>query len=247
MHENMKQRTEYSIVVLCYGSGAKIPAFVENTIKLLLANDINDYELVLVGNYLENHVDNAATIVQQLAKGNSRIIAVAKKKEGMMGWDMRAGLAAATGNYISVIDGDGQMPIEDLVRVYQKIRNENYDVVKTVRIKRSDGIYRKIVSNIFNVFFRLLFPSAGSKDINSKPKIFSRQTYEKFDLRSNDWFVDAEIMIQARRLGLKIGEVPTSFDALDREEGTFIGFFTFLEFIKNLIQFRLIEFWKDRR
>ena len=243
----MTQRIEYSIVVLCYGSGAQIPAFVESTIKLLLANDINDYQLVLVGNYLGNHVDNTATIVQQLAKGNSRIVAVAKKKEGMMGWDMREGLAAATGDYISVIDGDGQMPIEDLVRVYQKIRNENYDIVKTVRIERSDGLYRKSISKIFNVFFQLLFPYAGSKDINSKPKIFSRENYEKFDLRSNDWFIDAEIMIQARRLGLKIGEVPTSFDILDREEGTFINFFAFLEFIKNLIQFRLVEFWKDRR
>ena len=91
------------------------------------------------------------------------------------------------------IDGDGQMPIADLVRVYQKIRDEHYDVVKTVRIKRSDGIYRKIVSNVFNIFFRLLFPYAGSKDINSKPKIFSRENYEKFDLRSNDWFIDAEL------------------------------------------------------
>ena len=30
-------------------------------------------------------------------------------------------MAAATGNYISVIDGDGQNPIEDLVRIYQHI------------------------------------------------------------------------------------------------------------------------------
>ena len=63
MHENMRKRTEYSIVVLCYGSGAKIPAFVENTIKLLLANDINDYELVLVGNYLDNSIDNKESFV----------------------------------------------------------------------------------------------------------------------------------------------------------------------------------------
>ena len=68
--------------------------------------------------------------VLELAKSNPRIISVVEKKDGMMGWDMRSGLAAATGKYISVIDGDGQMPVEDLARVYQKIKNENYDLVK---------------------------------------------------------------------------------------------------------------------
>ena len=54
-------------------------------------------------------------------------------------------------------------------------------------------------------------------------------------------------MSQAERLGLKIGEVPAGFNAMDREGGSFISFFTFVEFIKNLIRFRVIEFWKDRR
>ena len=159
MKENIQQDPEYSIVVLCYGAGDSLPDFVESATRVLLQNSIYDYQLVLVGNYVENKsIDQTARIVLELAKNNLRIISVVEKKDGMMGWDMRSGLAAATGKYISVIDGDGQMPVEDLARVYQKIQNENYDLVKTVRTIRGDGFWRKIVSSTFYGLFRLLFP-----------------------------------------------------------------------------------------
>ena len=96
MYENTKRGPEYSIVVLCYGSGDLIPEFVEATINVLLKNQILEYQLVLVGNYLENQADQTAEIVKELEKGNPRIRSIAKKKNGMMGWDMRTGLAAAT-------------------------------------------------------------------------------------------------------------------------------------------------------
>ena len=244
MYENTKRGPEYSIVVLCYGSGDLIPEFVEATIDVLLKNQILDYQLVLVGNYLENHTDQTPEIVRELERGNPRIVSIAKKKDGMMGWDMRTGFTAATGKYISVIDGDGQMPVEDLVKVYKKIKNENYDLVKTVRIKREDGTWRTIISGVFNILLRLLFPAVRSKDVNSKPKIVTRANYERLDLKSNDWFIDAEIMIQAGRLGFKVAEVPAYFNASTRNSGSFITFFTILEFVKNLVRFRFTEYWK---
>ena len=246
MHENTDKNPEYSIVVLCYGSGDLIPEFVDDTIDVLLKNEILDYQLILVGNYLESRPDQTPEIVKALEKGNPRIVSVAEKKAGMMGWDMRAGMAAATGKYISIIDGDGQMPVEDLVKVYRKIQNEDLDLVKTVRTTREDGIWRIIISSVFNIFFRLLFPGVRSKDVNSKPKILTRASYENLDLRSNDWFIDAEIMIQAGNLGFRVAELPTYFNAPTRNSGSFINFFTILEFAKNLIRFRFTEFWKKR-
>jgi len=217
---------------------------VEATIGVLLENDIRDYQLVLVGNYLESCTDRTPEIVKEFEKENPRILSVVKKKDGMMGWDMRAGLAAATGKYISVIDGDGQMPVEDLVKVYKKIKNENYDLVKTVRIKREDGTWRTVISCVFNILLRLLFPAVRSKDVNSKPKVLTRASYQRLDLKSNDWFIDAEIMIQAGRLGFKIAEVSTYFNAPTRNSDSFITFFTILEFVKNLVRFRFTEYWK---
>lgn len=239
--DNTNKIPEISIVVLCYQAGDQTKPFVANTIKIMEDANIFDYELVLVGNYRPNTPDTTPAVVAELALANPKIKYVAKEKKGMMGWDMKSGLAAANGNYLAVIDGDGQMPIEDLVKVYNKIKNNGLDLVKTYRIQRGDSAWRKIISFIYNRIFSILFPGTKSCDINSKPKIFTRAVYNKFELTADDWFLDAEIMIQSRRLGLKIFEIPTHFRGLE-DRKSFVKTTTIFEFIKNLVIYRISEF-----
>jgi len=159
----------------------------------------------------------------------------------MMGWDMRSGLEIASGNTIAVLDGDGQFPLEDVARVYEELKGGDLDLVKTYRETRSDGVYRRFISGIFNSLFKILFPGFGCRDVNSKPKIFTDEALKKMELRSDDWFIDAEILIKARRLGLRISEIPTQFTKLSSRT-SFIKPAAILEFISNLVLFRLREF-----
>ena len=39
-----------------------------------------------------------------------------------MGWDMRSGFEAATGSTLIVIDGDEQNPVEDVLRMYEEMK-----------------------------------------------------------------------------------------------------------------------------
>ena len=75
------------------------------------------------------------------------------------------------------------------------------------------------------------------RDINSKPKIIRRDKYELLHLTSDDWFADAEIIIRARELGLKIGETPVHFVANDAR-GSFVKPTAILEFASNLFKYR---------
>ncbi|MBU4338224.1 glycosyltransferase family 2 protein [Patescibacteria group bacterium] len=241
MQTGSEKKPDLSIVILCYRSGKPIKKFIDKVILLMQKNNISEYELILVGNYLKNSNDETPKIVAEIACHNPKIKFSAIEKKGMMGWDMKSGLRLAAGNYIAVIDGDDQMPAEDLIKVYGKIKEEKLDLVKTYRIKRGDDPWRKIISTVYNLFFKILFPGLKSQDINSKPKIFSREAYKKLDLISDDWFIDAEIMILARRLRLKIGEIPTFFLGL-RCRRSFVKPSAIFEFIKNLIIFRIKEF-----
>ena len=99
----------------------------------------------------------------------------------------------------------------DIVRVYRKMVADDLDIAKTFRALRYDGMKRRIISVGYNIIFQLLFFGLKSWDINSKPKIIKREAYQKMSLESDDWFLDAEIMIQARRLKLKVGEIPSKF------------------------------------
>lgn len=229
-----------SVVVLCYKSADTITDFVKSLISSLQPREPL-WEIILVGNYFEDSEDRTPELVREIAEHNPRIRAITKVKKGMMGWDMKSGLEAASGQTLAVIDGDGQMPPEDIARVYRKLKEENLDLVKTYRVQRDDGFYRMIISTVYNLLFKILFPGLKSRDINSKPKVMTREVYEKMDLRSDGWFIDAEIMIQARRLRLNIEEMPTVFRNIESRP-SFVKPMAVLEFLANLVWHRFLEF-----
>lgn len=239
---------ELSVVILCYRSENSAFDFVQKVKNVLELNKIINYELVLVGNYQPNTNDETPEVIKKIVADNSNIIAVTleKPKGGMMGWDMKSGLNMARGEYIAVIDGDGQMSADDLVKVYNKIKEENLDLVKTYRIKRGYNYWRKTISFVYNIIFKLLFPGLNLRDINSKPKIIKKEILLLLELKENGWCIDAEIMIQARRLNFKTAEIPTDFLAIRRGRKSFVKFTAIFEFIKFLLYYRWQEWFKKK-
>ncbi len=106
------------------------------------------------------------------------------------------------------------MPIDDVGRLYRLIRDGEFDFVKTYRTKRADGRFRKVLTIGYNALFRMLFPGLGVRDMNAKPKMMTRAAYEKMNLSSDGWFIDAEMMIEVRHYSMRIGEIPTEFSRL---------------------------------
>ncbi|HEV7484668.1 MAG TPA: glycosyltransferase [Thermoanaerobaculia bacterium] len=237
---------ELSVVILCYRSGVAARSFAARIGKSLLDAGVDDHQLVLVGNYVAGSDDTTPDVVRELAAADPRIVCSAVEKEGMMGWDLRSGLALATGRYLAVIDGDGQVLVEDLVRIYRLLREQRLDLAKTYRKQRGDGVKRKVISLVFNGLFHILFPGVLARDINAKPKILTRAAFERMTLQSSDWFIDAEIMIQARTLGLRVGETETEFLGLTGRR-SFITMAAVFEFLRNLLRYRILEFRRTGR
>jgi glycosyltransferase involved in cell wall biosynthesis len=233
----MSEQVELSVIILCYRSGETVVDFIkkaEDLVKTLTDN----YELVLVANYIEGSDDRTRDYVLKIEKENPRCKALCKPKEGMMGWDMRSGMDAANGKYICVMDGDGQFPIESISACFEEIRKGKYDLVKTYRTKRGDGAYRRTISKVYNFIFSIIFPGIGSQDANSKPKILKASAYEQMDLKSDDWFIDAEIMLNVRDKKMTFFELPIEFYELEGRS-SFVKPAAIWEFMKNLYEYRV--------
>jgi len=228
---------ELSVVILCYKSGKQAYGFVEKTMELL-KKSVPSWELILVGNYMEGTDDDTPDVVKDISLSYDNVRAVTLPKQGMMGWDAITGMNKAGGRFICFIDGDEQMPQEDIIRVYKKIKSEDLDLVKTYRTKRGDSIKRLIISHVYNWIFGIVFPSARLRDINSKPKIFTRDAYKRMRLTSKDWFLDAEIVLKSRKLRLKIQEIPTEFYRCSYRK-SFVRFSAIFEFIRNIFYTRI--------
>lgn len=225
------------MAVLCYRAGEDILPFIENLHRIMSLFRF-EWELVLVANYWPDTGDRTPELCHGLAGRLPHVRCVAEPKQGAMGWDMRKGLEACRGRYIGIIDGDGQFPVEAIFSCFAKIKSADYDLIKTYRVARGDGLYRNIISTVYNWLFRLLFPDyRGYFDVNSKPKIMKREAFLRMDLRSNDWFADAEIMLNALQLRLRIYEIPIKFQTLGGRK-SFVKPGAIWEFTRHLVDYR---------
>jgi glycosyltransferase involved in cell wall biosynthesis len=200
-----------------------------------------DYELILVNN---GSKDKTAQLLAELAAENAGRFKVITVPENLgYGWGVINGLNAASGDYIGHMGGDGQIKPEDVLTFYERIRDSRCDMVKAARVTRRDPLIRKVLSFFFNALFYLAFKT-NTKDINGSPKIYKKEYLPIFRPVSKDWFLDAEEMIKAGYLKLKISEVPVEF--LEREGGkSNVHWDTVLEFLKNMYDYRFGKGMKE--
>lgn len=229
------EHRELSAIILCYRAGESARAVIEPLQRELDESGVK-YELILVANYWPGQHDVTPAIAKEYE--GERVQVVSQAKIGGMGWDMRTGFEAASGEIMVVIDGDSQNPTEDVLRMYGLMRQTGVDVMKGLRIARFDGLYRRFISTNYNFIFRSVFGTHGLWDINGKPKGLTRAAYQQLNLRADDWFIDAEIVIQAQRLGLRISEMPVVFRRND-ERPSFVRFSSIWEFVVNILRHRL--------
>lgn len=233
----MDESPHLSAIVLCYRSEGALRDLAE-PLHAVLAAQGERYELILVANFWPGGSDRTPEAAAAFAREHPHVRVVARPKAGAMGWDLRSGLEIARGERLVYLDGDGQVPPESALTVVDALRERGADVAKGRRRPREDGSIRTFTSFGFNALFRLLFGTRGLWDINGQPKAMTRAAYERLDLRTDDWFTDAEIVLKARALGLRIVEVPVRFGPR-RIPGSNVGFGTVWEFIVNMARWRL--------
>ncbi|MDO8568835.1 MAG: glycosyltransferase family 2 protein [Dehalococcoidales bacterium] len=203
-----------------------------------------DYELILVDN---GSVDATPRILEELAGAKPAAIKVVHVPVNQgYGWGIINGMKAATGEYAGHMCGDGQVTPADVLKLFEFIKKEKCDLCKVRRVARHDGFVRKVLSVGYNTLFLLIF-NVKTMDVNGTPKIVRRTYLEKMAPQSRDWFIDAEIMIKARHLDLKVSEVPVEF--LRREAGrSHVAFSTIWEFARNMSSYKLgrgMRQWKQ--
>ena len=233
----MDEFPQLSAVVLCYGAQEALCDLAEPLQAALEARD-ESYELILVANYWPGRGDRTPDVAAAFARERPHVRVVARPKAGAMGWDLRSGLEIARGDCLVYLDGDGQVPPESALTVADALRERGADVAKGRRQPREDGSIRTFTSFGYNALFRLLFGTRGLWDINGQPKALTRAAYEHLDLRTDDWFTDAEIVLKAKALGLRIVEVPVRFGPR-RSPGSNVGLGTVWEFVANMVRWRL--------
>lgn len=224
---------EISIVIPAYNEGEHLAAVVAEMADVFKSAALN-YEIVLVDN---GSRDQTGAIIDLLAKGSARIHALHLAENRKYSGGILAGLAEARGEVLGWAHADGQADPKDIVRLYQTMRAQKCELAKAIRRERHESPWRIVQGKIWYGIFQLLFWSPY-RDVNATPKLMTRRAAEILKLDSRDWFLDPEFVIRALRNKIQICEVETVWRSR-RSGSTRAHLFTGLEFLKNLIIFRL--------
>jgi glycosyltransferase involved in cell wall biosynthesis len=225
-------RTTVSIVLPFYNEEANVERVVTNLLQATAADTgVWEISLICVQN---GSRDGTGKILSRLAQADQRVKMVEVPVNQGYGYGIRHGLTAATEDIVGYLDGDGQVPPADVLRVLAGMKS--YRAAKARRAVRGDGWQRRWVSAIFNTMFRVLF-DVRAGDANAKPKFLRKEDLAKLALVSDDWFVDAEVMIKTAALGIEWAEEPVEFRKRDGGKSN-VRLGSIVEFLRNLGRWR---------
>ena len=231
---------EFSLVIPCFNE----EAVVSHTIaKLFEAFTKAGYRLEVIA--VDNGSwDRTGEILRGWAARTSAVVYKRVEKNEGYGNGVLSGMPLATAPWVGIIPADGQVDAEDVVRLYDVVQASNGWVIAKVRRRfRMDGLVRKVVSVVYNLAFRVMWPDIASIDINGSPKIVPRESLAAMRLQSKGWFLDPEIMIKAHALGMRVME----FNVFARLRGAGVSHVkpgTCWDFFSNLVKYRFSGQWK---
>ena len=226
-----KNNPEVSITIPIYNEEAGIEETVTNLVKVLEKEKV-DYELVLV-----NHGswDNTQKILERLAKKNKRLNVIYLEKNLGYGGGIMYGFEHSKGDYIGFTCADEEVSAEDVFKIYNELKNSDFDVSKSRRMNRKDGLFRKFTSFIFNSLISIRF-NLGLKDINGYPIFMKRELFQNVKTKEIAYLFNLDFLINMKRAGYRIIEIPIihherkkgkSFMKLSRIFKMALGFFKY--------------------
>ena len=204
---------QISVVVPAYNEALRIEKYLLEIDQFFSSSDWA-YEIIVVN---DGSTDKTAKLVDSLIPKIKGLKLLDFKENNGKGYVVRKGILASTGEIVFFTDADGSTPIAEFDRLRVEIE-AGYDVVIGSRavvsdeIEREVKVYRKFLGRCFNfVVNSLLLPEF--RDTQCGFKMFNRNAADQIfsKVESNRFSFDLEVLLVAKKMGLKIKEVAVNW------------------------------------
>ena len=137
---------------------------------------------------------------------------VLRTKRNGKGYAMKYAVKHSKGDIIIFLDGDGTDPASYIPKLIKKLGK--YDLVlgcRSYAYSRKDNPKMRLIFKIYSKFVTPAFKSIGWK-VKGDPlagfRVMKRETWDKMNLKTNDFLIETEMNIRAIELNLKVDCIP---------------------------------------
>ena len=224
-----------SVIIPAYNEAKRISSTLVD-VDRYLSNFGKSYEIVVVN---DGSSDKTSVVVERFMKLIPNLSLLTHEDNEGKGAAVRTGMLGAKGKYRLFMDADSSVSIGHFDAMHDLLA-DGIDVVigsrdvdgSKVEVKQS--LLKRILGNMGNVYIQVLLlrgvwdSQCGFKAFSSSvaEELFSRQ-------RVDGWAFDVEILALARRMKLKIKEIPVHwFNSPDSRVGPSSYFQVFWDVLK---------------
>jgi glycosyltransferase involved in cell wall biosynthesis len=197
---NRSDANSISVFFPCYNEQDNVHRLYESASQVLSAAQL-DYELIFID---DGSRDRTPAILDAFAAKDARVRVIHHASNLGYGSALRAGFGAASKTLVFYTDADGQFDLKELPSLIPLM--QEYDIVSCFRLDRTDGTVRKFNawcwSKLVCLVFRMKF-----RDINCAYKLYKRDIFDRFKLRSTGALINAEILARTVRCGCIVTQV----------------------------------------
>lgn len=153
-----------SIVIGLYNSEKTIQAVLDEIRDAFSEQDKYDYEVVLVD---DHSPDGVYELVKKIAAKDLRIKVLHLAQNVGQTNAVIEGYRYAEGEYVVEMDDDLQMPAYEIIRMLDKLQDENYDVVFAKYPEQKESGFRKFGSKVNNKMTEIMLGKPKHIRVNS--------------------------------------------------------------------------------
>lgn len=229
-------RFDVSIVIACYNEIPHLEQSVDE-IRAVMDQTRYTYELIFVD---DDSRDNTQDIIRKLERIHPDVKTLFHAENRGRGGTVADGIQLAEGRYVGYLDIDLEVHARYIPSLIFALQQGN-EVATASRVEKLQWL--KLHRYVSTRGYRWLSQKVlrhGLKDTETGFKFFDRTRILPILAQVGDqgWFWDTEIMVRARRKGLKIVEIPCLFAHRADKKSTVNLFRDSCDYLAKLYRFK---------